>query len=97
MINQFLSLHYIEPFEVNRDLKYVNVVLNSKELTKMETRLFNVITSITSKNKEFNLQTSIEQIHEKDENLVLEALDTLIKKKLIVSTYSEKIKGKSSI
>ena len=97
MINQFLSLHYIEPFEVNRDLKYVNVVLNSKELTKMETRLFNVITSITSKNKEFNLQIPIEQIHEKDENLVLEALDTLIKKKLIVSIYSEKLKGKNNI
>ncbi|MFX0011056.1 MAG: hypothetical protein ACFE9R_12125, partial [Candidatus Hermodarchaeota archaeon] len=97
MINQFLSLHYIEPFEVNRDQKYVNAVLDSKELTKLETRLFNVITSITSKNNEFNLQIPIEQIHEKDENLVLEALDTLIKKKLIVSTYSEKLKGKNRI
>ena len=94
MLNQFLFIHYIEKFKVNEDKKYVDAIINSSELKKIETRLFNVILSITKENKEFNLQDPITMIHEKNKDIVLEALDTLIRKKLIISTYSAGLKPK---
>ncbi|MFX1557122.1 MAG: hypothetical protein ACFFC9_07700 [Promethearchaeota archaeon] len=94
MLNQFLFLHYAEKFKINEDNEYIGAIVDSGELKKMEKRLFNVIISIAKRNKEFNLRDPIETIHEKNEDVVLEALDTLIKKKLIIPTYSAGLKEK---
>ncbi|MFX1498828.1 MAG: hypothetical protein ACFFBH_14990, partial [Promethearchaeota archaeon] len=96
IINQFLFLHYAKKFNVNEDKNYVDAIINSGELKKMEIRLYNVILSITKQNKEFSLQAPIAQIHEKNKDIVLEALDTLIKKKLIVSPYNIGVKLKKN-
>ncbi len=94
LINQFLFVHYIGTFIITEDKSYVEDILNSGELKKLEMRLFNVILSITKEKKEFNLQNPLELIQEKDEDAVLKALDTLINKKLIISTYSAGLKLK---
>ncbi|MHA1212474.1 MAG: hypothetical protein ACTSSH_08440, partial [Candidatus Heimdallarchaeota archaeon] len=45
LFNQFLFLHYSRTFEISLNKKYLNAILESGELTKMETRLVNVIKS----------------------------------------------------
>ncbi|MFX1586968.1 MAG: hypothetical protein ACFFC1_02330 [Promethearchaeota archaeon] len=92
LLNQLLFLHYNEKFKVNEDKEYVDAIINSGELKKMEKRLFNVILSIIKEKKEFNLKDPIELIHEKNEDVVLKALDTLIKKKIIISTFNVGLK-----
>ncbi|MFW9950854.1 MAG: hypothetical protein ACFFKA_12110, partial [Candidatus Thorarchaeota archaeon] len=54
ILNQFLSLQYNEKFIINENKTYIEDVLNSRKLTKMGIRLFNVIKSITSANNEFH-------------------------------------------
>jgi hypothetical protein len=95
-MNQFLFLHYNGTFEITNDLKYLNAVLESGNLTKMEKRLINVIKSMTKTYKEFRLRELIEMIHEKEEDLVLEALNSLIQQKVIIPTYSAELNLKKS-
>ena len=68
--------------------------MESGDLTKLETRLINVISSMTKINKLFMLRSAIAQIEEKNEDLVLEALNTLIIRKIIISPYSSEIRQK---
>ena len=88
MFNQFLFLHYSRTFEIAPNKKYLNAILESGELTRMETRLVNVIKSITKNNKLFTLKAAVDLIDEKNEDLVLEAINSLILRRIITSTYS---------
>jgi len=74
---------------------YLNSELESGELTKMERRLVNVISSMTKINKMFTLRAVIDLIDEKNEDLVLEALNSLILRRIIISPYSSVIKSKN--
>ncbi|MFX0074212.1 MAG: hypothetical protein ACFE96_02120 [Candidatus Hermodarchaeota archaeon] len=94
LINQFLFLHYNNSFELTSNRNYLDSKIESGELTKLEKRLINVITSMTKIKKEFTLRGAIELIHEKNEDLVLEAINTLISQKIILSPSSPKIDHK---
>ena len=91
---QFLFLHYNGTFEITSNKNYLNSILESSELTKLERRLINVISSMTKINKTFTLKAAIDLIEEKNEDLVLEALNSLILRKIITSTYSSKLNQK---
>jgi len=52
----------------------------------MEIRLLNVIMSMTQDKDDFNLQESVEIIHEKNKDLVIEALESLITKGIVISS-----------
>ncbi|MFX0009792.1 MAG: hypothetical protein ACFE9R_05710, partial [Candidatus Hermodarchaeota archaeon] len=93
-LNKFLFLHYNNSFEMTPNRDYLNSIIESGELTKLEKRLINVITSMTKIKKEFTLRGAIDLIHEKNEDLVLEALNTLILHKIIFSPYSPQIDQK---
>ncbi len=95
LLNQFLFLHYNRPFEVTPNRNYLDSVLESSEITKLERRLVNVISSMTKINKMFTLRAVIDLIEEKNEDLVLEALNSLILRKVIISPYSSVIKSKN--
>jgi len=96
IINQLLFLHYNGEFEITPNRNYYNSILESGELTNLERRLINVISSMIKINKTFTLKAVIDLIDEIDENLVLEALNSLISRKIILSPYSPKLKQKKS-
>ena len=50
----------------------------------METRILNVIYSIAKSKTEFYLDTIFEIIHEKNENVVIDGIEALIKKQVII-------------
>ena len=52
----------------------------------METRIVNVIYSIAKSKKEFYLDTIFEIIHEKNEDLVIDGLETLIERQIIITS-----------
>lgn len=96
IINQLLFLHYNGEFEITPNRNYYNSILESGELTNLERRLINIISSMIKINKTFTLKAVIDLIDEIDEDLVLEALNSLISRKIILSPYSPKLKQKKS-
>jgi hypothetical protein len=94
LLNQFLYLHYNNSFELTPNKNYLDSKIESGELTKLEKRLINVITSMIKIKKQFRLREAIDLIHEKNEDLVLEAIHTLISQKIIISPFSPKIEQK---
>ena len=94
LFNQFLFLHYSKTFEISLNKKYLNSILESGELTRMEIRLVNVIKSISKNNKLFTVKEAVDLIEEKNEDLVLEAMNSLILRRIITSTYSSHLHQK---
>ncbi|NHJ20122.1 MAG: hypothetical protein EAX91_04200 [Candidatus Lokiarchaeota archaeon] len=83
VINNYIELYLKEPFVIN-SADYIAKVRKEGELNSMETRILNVIYSIAKSKKEFNLETIFELIHEKNKDIVIEGIESLIKKKVIV-------------
>lgn len=50
----------------------------------METRILNVVYSIAKSKQEFKLETIFELIHEKNKDVVIDGIETLIKKQVII-------------
>ena len=91
LLNQFLFLHYNRSFEITSNQNYLQSVKESDDLSKLEIRLINVISSMTKIKKLFTLRGVIDLIEEKNEDNVLEALNSLILRKVIISPYSTKL------
>lgn len=91
LLNQFLFLHYNRSFKITPNQNYLQSIKESDELSKLEIRLINVISSMTKINKMFTLRAVIDLIEEKNEDLVLEALNSLILRKVIISPYSSQL------
>jgi hypothetical protein len=72
-----------EYFKLNSS-KEINRIKKEEELSKIESRLLNVITSMTIENELFYLQDSVDLIHEKKKELVIAALESLIEKGLLI-------------
>ena len=84
LLNEFLSLHYSEPYRLIEDENYTQVLQKSRELQTIESRILNVIISITKLEENFLLNRLIEEIHEKNIDLIYGGLHTLIKRRIIV-------------
>ena len=93
-LNQFLFLHFNREFDITPNKTYYNSIFESEELTNLERRLINVILSMTKINKTFTLKAVIDLIEEKNTDLVLEALNSLIVRKIIISPYFPKLPQK---
>ena len=50
----------------------------------METRILNVIYSIAKSKKEFYLDSIFEIVHENNQDLIIDAIETLINKQIII-------------
>jgi hypothetical protein len=84
LINQFLFLHYNKPFKMTEDEIYFRKVMKSGSLTKLETRIVNVMLSLVRTKNEFNLKNIINLIHETDKNSILNGIRTLLQIKIII-------------
>jgi len=86
LLSKNLSLYYKEFFKITENQKLFKKKLSSKDTPKMEKRVLNVISSYMKHDSKFNLESILEIVSEKDENLVIEALEDLIKEKIIEPT-----------
>jgi hypothetical protein len=80
ILSKSISIHYKHPFKLADELK----IAKTRQLTKMETRLINVIKSYTSKEKEFLLPFILKMTTEKNEDLIIEAIEGLIQKEILI-------------
>ncbi|MHA2277629.1 MAG: hypothetical protein ACXAC2_17755, partial [Candidatus Kariarchaeaceae archaeon] len=85
LLEEYFQLNYRESFKVN-NIKEINRIKEKEELSKIETRLLNVIMSMTKDRPGFYLKDSIEVIHERNKDLVIKALESLITKGIVISS-----------
>lgn len=83
IIAKYVELYYKDAFKIN-DAKYIARLKKENELNSMETRILNVIYSIARSKKEFYLETIFEVVHEKNQDLIIDAIETLINKQVII-------------
>jgi hypothetical protein len=83
IVNSYIELSYKDTFTIN-NAEYIAKVRKEGELNSMETRILNVIYSIAKSKQEFYLDTIFELIHEKNQNIVIDGIETLIKKQVII-------------
>jgi len=83
IINKYVELYFKEAFTIN-NAEFIAKIRKENELNSMETRILNVIYSFTQGKKEFYLKTIFEIIHEKNEDVVIDGIEGLIKKQVII-------------
>ncbi len=83
IINKYIELSYKEAFTIN-NAEFIAKMRKESELNSMEIRILNVIYSIAKSKNEFHLDTIFELIHEKNQNVVIDGIETLIKKQVII-------------
>ena len=83
VITKYVELYYKDAFKIN-DAKYIASIRKESELNSMETRILNVIYSIAKNKQEFHLETIFDVVHEKNQDLIIDAIETLIDKQIII-------------
>ncbi|MFX1322718.1 MAG: hypothetical protein ACFFAQ_13860 [Promethearchaeota archaeon] len=83
IIKDYIELYYKEPFVINKPIPVAKLRKES-ELSTMETRVLNVIYSIAKNKSEFLLDYVVESVHEHNKNKIIDALESLIQKKIII-------------
>ncbi|GAH09263.1 unnamed protein product, partial [marine sediment metagenome] len=64
--------------------EYIARLRKESELNSMETRILNVVFSIAKNKKEFYLKTIFDVIHEKNQDLIIDAIETLLSKQIFI-------------
>ena len=85
ILNGYFELYYKEPFII-RDPDSRAKICKEHELSSMEKHILNVIDSIMKNETSFYLDKLIKLVVEQNENLVIDALESLIRKGLILPT-----------
>ncbi|TKJ19702.1 MAG: hypothetical protein CEE43_14710 [Promethearchaeota archaeon Loki_b32] len=83
ILNEYFELYYKEAFRLATDINLIKMK-KEKKLTKMEMRIVNVIQSMSKDNIITNLNNIVELVSEENKNLIIDAIESLIKQKLII-------------
>lgn len=85
LVQNHFQLYYREEFKINPSIDPYRI---SKEmdLNKMEKRVFNVISSLTQNQNKFYLEDANRNVHEKNQDKIIEALEMLIEKNIIIAS-----------
>jgi len=83
IINNYVELYFKETFAIN-NAEFIAKLRKEGELNSIETRLLNVIYSGTKSKPEFYLERILEVVHEKNKDIVIDGIEGLIKKKIII-------------
>ena len=84
LLNEFLSILYLEPYKLLEDPNYMQYLKKSRELHPIEARVLNVIIARSKFEKEFTLNKIVEEMDEKNVDLIYGGLHTLIGRNIIV-------------
>ncbi|MFX1278161.1 MAG: hypothetical protein ACFFA3_02020 [Promethearchaeota archaeon] len=83
IINEYFELYYKGSFQLSSKIDLLKM-RKEKSLEKLEIRVLNVIQSVAKRNNNIvSLENIIELVHEENKDLIIEALEVLIEKKLI--------------
>jgi hypothetical protein len=85
ILRQYLDLYYKGPFVLN-SVEYISELRKEVELTKMEVRVLNTVYSMAKSKKSFFLDYIIETVHEENKDIIIEAIETLIRNKVFLPT-----------
>ena len=78
------ELYYKDSFRLSSEINLITL-RKEKVLTKMEIRVLNVFQSMSKRNNNLiNLKNIIELVSEENKDLIIEAIESLIMRKLIV-------------
>lgn len=91
ILGKFFELHYKGYFILNKPQK-VAVIRQQQELSSMETRELNVIYSFAKGKEPFKLNRILDLVHEDNNDLVIEGIEGLINKKIIIPSKERKKK-----
>jgi len=83
IIDQYFDFFYKEGFILNNP-KYIATIRKETEFSKMETRILNTIYSIAKNKSEFFLEDIILTVHEDNKDLIIDSIETLLDKKIII-------------
>jgi len=83
IITDYIELYYKEPFEINNP-GVIAKIKKENEVTSMETRVLNVIYSMAKGKTNFYIEHILDTIHEENKDLVIDAIETLIEKRIII-------------
>lgn len=83
IINEYFELYYKESFNLSGDINLISMK-KEKKLTKMEMRVVNVLQSMSKDNLITDINNIVELVHEENKDLVIEAIEKLIKQKIII-------------
>jgi hypothetical protein len=87
ILNEYFELFYKDSFRLSENINLIKL-RKDKNLSRMETRILNVIQSISERGNDINLNIVIELVSEENKDLVIEAIESLLERKLIIPTNS---------
>ena len=82
-MNDYFELYYKESFKLPENINFLKL-RKEQSLSKMEMRVINVIQSMSKDNIITDLNHIIELVSEENKDLIIEAIEVLIKRGLIV-------------
>jgi len=86
IISEYFELYYKGSFILPKKIDLL-MVRKDKSLSKMEIRVLNVIQSMSKRNDDIiNLNSIVELVSEENKDLIIEAIEVLIERKLIIPT-----------
>ncbi|KKM65502.1 hypothetical protein LCGC14_1490660, partial [marine sediment metagenome] len=84
IINEYIELYYKDAFKISKKINIIKL-RKEKALSKMEIRALNVIQSYSERNDNLiNLNNIISLVSEENKDLIIEAIESLIKRKMII-------------
>ena len=84
LLNEYFELYYKENFITDHHEKDVQNLKKKHKLSKIQVQIMNAVLSILSERRTFRLMDVLEELNEKNEDLVIDAIETLIEHKLIL-------------
>ena len=91
LINRHFQLNFREQFKINPALDK-DRISKEEELSKIGIRLLNVIISMTRNRKDFYLEEALEMVHERSKDKLIEALEVLIERRILIPSQELGIK-----
>ncbi|MFX0138671.1 MAG: hypothetical protein ACFFDN_33825, partial [Candidatus Hodarchaeota archaeon] len=84
ILSEHLKLFYKEPFKLCSDRIDISKLKRENNITKIEIRIINVINSISKDNHYFYLEELVNIISEDNKDLIFDAINSLIYKRIII-------------
>jgi len=83
ILNEYFELYYKDSFILSDDINLITMK-KERKLTKMEMRVINVVQSMSEDKKIADLNNIIELVSEENKDLIIEAIESLLRQKLII-------------
>jgi hypothetical protein len=88
IINEYFELYYKEEFKLN-SAEYIAKNRKQNELYSMERQVLNIIYSISKGKKPFSFNDVFKVIYGENRDLVIEAIESLIARKIIIPSHKD--------